>query len=47
MIIDPWGAVMDCKKTKAGFVAADIDLARLHKTRETFPVLQHRQITCG
>jgi hypothetical protein len=25
MIIDPWGAVMDCKKTKAGFVAADID----------------------
>ena len=47
MIIDPWGTVLDCKKTNAGFVSADIDLTRLHKTRESFPVLQHRQITCG
>ncbi|MCK5354585.1 MAG: carbon-nitrogen hydrolase family protein [Methyloprofundus sp.] len=46
MIIDPWGTVLDCKKTNAGFVAAEIDLARLHKTRESFPVLQHRQISC-
>jgi len=47
MIIDPWGTVLDCKKTNAGFVAAEIDLMRLHKTRESFPVLQHRQISCG
>lgn len=47
MIVDPWGAVMDCHKSNAGFVTADIDLARLHKTRESFPVLQHRQIVCG
>ena len=47
MVIDPWGTVLDCKKTNAGFVIADIDLARLHKTRESFPVLQHRQIICG
>ena len=47
MIVDPWGAVMDCLKSNAGFVVADIDLARLHKLRETFPVLQHRQIICG
>ncbi len=47
MIIDPWGTVLACQKTNAGVVAADIDLARLHKTRETFPVLQHRQIVCG
>ena len=47
MIIDPWGTVLDCKKTNAGFVSAEIDLSRLHKTRETFPVLQHRQIVCG
>jgi len=47
MIIDPWGTVLDCKKTNAGFVVAKIDLMRLHKTRESFPVLQHRQISCG
>ena len=47
MIVDPWGAVMDCHKSNAGFVTADIDLVRLHKTRESFPVLQHRQIVCG
>ena len=47
MIIDPWGSILECQKTNAGFVAADIDLVRLHKTRETFPVLQHCQITCG
>jgi len=47
MIIDPWGTVLDCKKTNAGSVSADIDLTRLHKTRESFPVLQHRQISCG
>lgn len=47
MIIDPWGTVLDCKKTNAGFVSAEIDLPRLHKTRESFPVLQHRQISCG
>jgi len=47
MMIDPWGTVLDCQKNNAGFVSADIDLPRLHKTRETFPVLQHRQITCS
>ncbi len=47
MLIDPWGTVLDCKKTNAGSAAAEIDLARLHKTRESFPVLQHRQISCG
>jgi nitrilase len=46
MIIDPWGTVLDCFKTNAGFAAADLDLARLHKTRTSFPVLQHRQIAC-
>jgi len=46
MIIDPWGTVLDCHKSNAGFASADLDLARLHKTRESFPVLQHRQIMC-
>jgi nitrilase len=43
MIIDPWGVVLDCYKTGSGFVSADIDENRLKKTRETFPVLQHRR----
>lgn len=47
MIVDPWGTVIDCQKTNAGFVIAEIDLGQLYKTRKTFPVLQHRQIVCG
>ncbi|NOQ63971.1 MAG: carbon-nitrogen hydrolase family protein [Methyloprofundus sp.] len=46
MLIDPWGTILDCKKTNAGFAIAELDLPRLHKTRESFPVLQHRQIHC-
>ncbi len=47
MIIDPWGTILDCKKSNAGFASAELDLNRLHKTRASFPVLQHRQIHCG
>ncbi len=43
MIIDPWGVILDCYKTGAGFVSADIDLDKLEKTRQSFPVLQHRR----
>lgn len=43
MIIDPWGSVLDCYKTGAGFVVADIDGERLKKVRASFPVLQHRR----
>ncbi len=46
MIIDPWGLVLDCYKTGAGFVAADIDLDKLAKVRNAFPVLQHRRFHC-
>ncbi len=47
MIIDPWGVILDCYKTGAGFVSADIDLEKLEKTRQSFPVLQHRRFTCS
>lgn len=43
MIIDPWGVVLDCYKTGAGFVCSDIDKGRLEKTRASFPVLEHRR----
>ncbi len=46
MIIDPWGAVLDCYKTGAGFVSAELDLERLGKVRSAFPVLSHRRYNC-
>ncbi|MFW5443392.1 MAG: carbon-nitrogen hydrolase family protein [Methylococcaceae bacterium] len=46
MIIDPWGGVLDCHKTGAGFVSAEIDLERLEKVRASFPVLDHRRFYC-
>lgn len=47
MIIDPWGVVLDCYKTGAGFVAADIELDKLAKVRTAFPVLSHRRYNCA
>jgi nitrilase len=46
MIVDPWGVVLDCYKTGAGFVSGDIDKLRLEKTRASFPVLEHRRYFC-
>lgn len=43
MIIDPWGVVLACQKSGAGFVSADIDLEKLDKIRASFPALQHRR----
>lgn len=47
MIIDPWGVILDCYKMGAGFVSAEIDLDRLGKVRNAFPVLNHRRFHCG
>lgn len=46
MIVDPWGVVLDCYKTGAGFVNGNIDLERLEKVRTSFPVLNHRRFFC-
>lgn len=46
MIVDPWGGVLNCYKTGAGFVCADIDKQQLEKIRISFPVLEHRKF-CG
>jgi deaminated glutathione amidase len=46
MVIDPWGVVLDCYKTGSGFVTADVDLERLEKIRQSFPVLEHRRYFC-
>lgn len=46
MIVDPWGGVLDSLAQGAGFVMAEIDLAKLKSVRVTFPVLQHRRLSC-
>lgn len=46
MIIDPWGVVLGCYKTGAGFVSAEIDIEKLEKVRAAFPVIDHRRFTC-
>lgn len=46
MVIDPWGVVLDCYKTGAGYASAQIDLERLEKVRTSFPVLNHRRYFC-
>ncbi|MCK5898625.1 MAG: carbon-nitrogen hydrolase family protein [Methylococcales bacterium] len=43
MIIDPWGKILGCHKTGSGIVCAEINLAKLHKIRENFPVLSHKR----
>lgn len=46
MIVDPWGVVLDSMTQGAGFVNAEIDLIKLQSVRTTFPVLQHRRLSC-
>jgi predicted amidohydrolase len=42
MIVDPWGAVLARAGEEEGFVAADLDLARLDEVRERIPSLANR-----
>lgn len=46
MVIDPWGVVLDCYKTGAGFASASIELEKLEKVRSSFPVLDNRCFHC-
>jgi nitrilase len=46
MIIDPWGAILDRLPQGSGYVAADIDIENINKIRQSFPVLEHRKISC-
>ncbi len=41
MVIEPWGKIIEQKKTGTGLVAADIDLQRLYQLREQFPCIEH------
>lgn len=46
MIIDPWGAILDRLPHGSGYVMAEIDAENTKKIRQSFPVLQHRKISC-
>lgn len=47
MIVDPWGTIIDCLPNGSGYVIADIDIENINKIRHSFPVLQHRKISCA
>lgn len=47
MIVDPWGAILDCLPRGSGVVTAEIDLQKIHNTRRSFPVLEHRRMLCS
>lgn len=46
MIVDPWGNVLDRLPTSTGVIVADIDKDFLQRTRQNFPVLEHRRLNC-
>ena len=46
MIVDPWGAVLDCLESGAGVVVAEIDRDVIERVRKNFPALQHRRLGC-
>ena len=47
MIVDPWGATLQCLPNGPGVVSAEIDRERLISTRRNFPALEHRRIYCA
>jgi nitrilase len=46
MIVDPWGAQIGSLQSGTGVTAAEVDRARLLRTRQNFPVIEHRRFVC-
>lgn len=44
MIIDPWGTVMAEQPQGTGVIVADLDAELQRRTRQNFPVLEHRRL---
>jgi len=47
MIVDPWGQVLNRLPHGTGVVVANIDLAKLERTRKMFPALNHQRLQCA
>ena len=43
MIVAPWGAIIVEAAARPGTLTASVDIARLRKLRQQFPVLEHRR----
>ena len=46
MIVDPWGNILNHLQQGSGAVIADVDRDKLISTRQNFPALKHRIISC-
>lgn len=46
MIVDPWGQIRDRLTSGSGFVVASMDRQQITKLRRSFPVLDHRKMSC-
>lgn len=46
MIVDPWGNILNHLQQGSGAVVADIDRDKLLSTRQNFPALEHRILSC-
>jgi nitrilase len=46
MIVGPWGDTLSCLPVGAGFALAEIDLDKMFRLRQAFPVLGHRRLSC-
>lgn len=46
MIVDPWGQVRDRLTSGSGYVVASMDRQQIAKLRRSFPVLDHRKMSC-
>ncbi len=44
MIVDPWGVVLDRLPRGSGVVVAGVNLAYLHRLRQSLPALTHRTL---
>ena len=43
MIVGPWGEILAESDLSPGVIVADLDMMRLRRIRERFPVLEHRR----
>ena len=46
MIVDPWGTQLGSVQSGIGVTTVDIDRDRLIRTRQNFPVIEHRRFVC-
>ena len=46
MLVDPWGAVLECMEEEEGIMIAELDKDGLDSVRAAMPVMNHRRLSC-